>query len=137
MAKQGNANFEIPAEMRAFAEKSVEQARQAFDSFISAAHAAVSTADKQAAGARAGAQELGGLAVRFAERNIAASFAFAQQLVRAKDSAEVLALQADYLKSQMAALAEQAKELSKEAAKMTGQGGQHWAGRRRRGPEWK
>ncbi len=27
MAKQGNMNFEIPAEMRALAEKSVEQAQ--------------------------------------------------------------------------------------------------------------
>ena len=33
--------FEIPSEMRAFAEKSVEQAKQAFDGFISAAHQAV------------------------------------------------------------------------------------------------
>jgi hypothetical protein len=37
MAKSGTASFEIPAEMRAIAEKSVEQARQAFDTFISAA----------------------------------------------------------------------------------------------------
>ena len=124
MAKQGDAKFEIPAEMRAFAEKSFEQARQAFDNFISAAQQAVTTADKQAAGARASAQELGGLAVRFAERNITASFEFAQRLVRAKDSAEVLALQADYVKSQVAALNEQAKELSKEAAKMADQGAQ-------------
>jgi phasin len=124
MAKQGNASFEIPAEMRAIAEKSVEQARQAFDSFIAAAQAAASSADKQAAGARAGAQELSGLAVRFAERNIAASFEFAQRLVRAKDAAEVLALQADYAKSQMAALNDQAKALSSEAVKMAGQGDQ-------------
>lgn len=125
MAKQRSASFEIPVEMRAFAEKSVEQARQAFDSFISAAQQAASSADKQAAGARAGAQELGGLAVRFAERNIAASFEFAQQLVRAKDSEEVLALQSDYVKNQMAALNDQAKALRSEAAKMTGQGGQN------------
>jgi phasin len=124
MAKQGNASFEIPAEMRAFAEKSVEQARQAFDSFIAAAQAAASGADKQVAGTRAGVQELSGLAVRFAERNMAASFEFAQRLVRAKDAEEVLALQADYMKSQMAALNEQAKALSSEAVKMAGQGDQ-------------
>lgn len=118
MAKQGNSNFEIPAEMRAFAEKSVEQAKQAFDSFISAAQKAVATADQQAASARSNAQELSGLAVRFAERNIATSFDFAQRLVRAKDAEEVLALQAEYVKSQMAALNEQAKELGQQAAKM-------------------
>lgn len=119
MAK-GNMNFEIPAEMRALAEKSVEQARQAFETFMTAASQAASTADKQAAGARAGVKEVGELAVRFAERNVASSFEFAQQLVRAKDSQEVMALHADYVKRQIAALSEQTKELTKEAAKMTG-----------------
>ena len=125
MANQGNMNFEIPAEMRALAEKSVEQARKAFETFMTAATQAASTADKQAAGARAGAKEVGELAVRFAERNVASSFEFAQQLVRAKDSAEVLALQADYVKRQIAALSEQAKELTKEAAKVAGVTSQH------------
>ena len=49
MAKQSSTNFEIPAEMRAIAEKSVEQARQAFDTFISAAQQAA-TSDKRASG---------------------------------------------------------------------------------------
>src|SRR6267142_977998 len=48
--------FEIPPEMRAFAEKSVEQARQAFDGFISAAHRAVTTFEGQAESARKGGQ---------------------------------------------------------------------------------
>ena len=125
MAKQGNMNFEIPAEMRALAEKSVDQARQAFETFMTAATQAASTADKQAAGARAGVKEVGELAVRFAERNVASSFEFAQQLVRAKDSQEVMALHADYVKRQIAALSEQAKELTKEAAKVAGAASQH------------
>ena len=45
MATNGNGNFEIPAEMRAVAEKSVEQAKQAFNSFISAAQHAVNSAE--------------------------------------------------------------------------------------------
>ena len=120
MAKPGNMNFEIPAEMRALAEKSVEQARQAFETFMTAATQAASAADKQAAGARTGAKEVGELAVRFAERNIASSFEFAQQLVRAKDSQEVMALHADYVKRQIATLSDQAKELTREAAKVAG-----------------
>ena len=39
-----SARFDIPADMRTLAEKSVEQAKQAFDIFISAAQHAVSTA---------------------------------------------------------------------------------------------
>ena len=125
MAKEGVGNFEIPAEMRAFAEKSVEQARLAFDSFIAAAQQAANSAESHAASARTGAKEVGDLAMRFTERNIASSFEFAQRLLRAKDPQEMAALHAEYVKSQVAALTDQAKELSKQAAKMAGQGAPH------------
>ena len=46
--------FEIPQDMRAFAEKSVTQAKQAFDGFMSAAHQAVNTFEGQAETARKG-----------------------------------------------------------------------------------
>ena len=71
--------------------------------------------------ARTGAKEAGDLARRFAERNIAASFAFAEKLARAKDAHEVLDLHADYAGNQIAALGEQAKELSRKAAKLAGE----------------
>ncbi len=122
MTNDSSMNFEIPAEMRAMAEKSVEQARQAFDTFVAATKHAVTTAETQAKGAQSGAKEAGELAMRFAERNIASSFELAQKLVRAKDPQEVLALQAEYTKSQIATLTEQAKELSQKAARITGQG---------------
>jgi len=114
-------NFEIPAEMRQFAEKSVAQAKLAFDSFISAAQQAVNTAETHATTARTGAREAGELAMRFAERNIASSFDFAQRLLRAKDPQEVAALHAENVKSQVTTLTDQAKELSKQATKMAGQ----------------
>lgn len=120
MATNSGANFEIPAEMRAFAEKSMEQTKQAFDSFLAAAQHAVNTAGTQVASAQSGAKEAGGLAMKFAEQNIAASFEFAQKLVRAKDPQEVLALHAEYASQQMSVLSEQAKELSRQAAKITG-----------------
>ena len=122
MADEGKMNFEIPAEMRAMAEKSVEQARQAFDSFAAAAKQAVTTAETQAKDAQTGAKEAGALAMQFAERNIASSFDYAQKLVHAKDPQEVLALQAEYTKNQIAALTEQAKEMGQKAAKVAGQG---------------
>jgi phasin len=125
MAKEGSTNFEISAEMRAFAEKSVEQAKLAFESFVSAAQHAVSTAENQAANVRTGAKEAGELAMRMAEHNIASSFEFAQRLLRAKDPQEVTALHTDYVKSQIAALTDQAKELSKQMAKMVGPSGKH------------
>jgi phasin len=120
MANENHPNFEIPAEMRAFAEKSVEQAKIAFDSFIAATQHTVNTAENHAASARTGAKEVGTLAVQFAERNMTSSFEYAQRLLRAKDSQEVVALHAEYVKSQIATLAEQAKELSQHAVKAAG-----------------
>jgi hypothetical protein len=121
MAKEGT-RFDIPADMLALAEKSVEQAKQAFDIFISAAQHAVSTAETQAATAQAGAKQVGELAMGFAERNIASSFEFAQKLLQAKEPKDVTAMHAEYVNTQIAALTDQAKELAKRAAKMTGRG---------------
>lgn len=114
------SNFEVPPEMRAMAEKSVEQAKKAIDGFIAAARHAASTVDNQASAARFGAKEVGDLAMRYAERNIASSFEFAQSLLRAKDVQEVMKLQSDYAKQQLTVLAEQAKDLGQKASKMTG-----------------
>ena len=125
MAKEGTTRFDIPSDMRALAEKSVEQARQAFDIFISAAQSAVSTAETQAASAQAGAREVGEMAIGFAERNIASTFEFAQKLLQAKEPKEVMALHTEYVNTQIATLTDQAKELSKRASKMSGQGPQH------------
>jgi phasin len=108
--------FELPQDMRAFAEKSVEQAKQAFDGFISAAHQAVNAFEGQAVSARKGARHVAEKAMSFAERNVANSFEFAQQLVRAKDIQELMRLQADFIRNQMQILTEQAKELGESAS---------------------
>jgi phasin len=109
--------FEIPTEMRAFAERSVEQAKQAFDGFISAAHQAVSAMEGQAESARKGAAQVTEKAMSFAEQNVARSFEFAQQLVQAKDVQEVMKLQAEYVKTQLQVFTEQARELGETAGK--------------------
>jgi phasin len=114
------SNFDISPEMREFAEKSVQQARQAFDGFIAAARHAVTTAETQAINARTGAREAADLAMRFAERNVASSFELAQKLMQAKDLQAVLAIHGEYVKKQMEVLTEQARELSQTAGKMAG-----------------
>jgi phasin len=120
MAK--DVKFEVPPEMRELAEKSVAQAKQAFDGFIAATQQAVGTAETQVKTIQTGAKQTGELALTFAERNVAASFEFAQKLLHAKDAQEVTALQTAYVKSQLSTLTEQARELGQQATKMTGQG---------------
>lgn len=110
-------NFDVPTQMRQFAEQSVEQARKAVDGFMTAAQKAVTTAETQAATAQSGAKDMSQKAMSFAEQNIANSFEFAQKLVRAKDAQEVMALQQEYLKSQMQAMQAQAKDLGTAATK--------------------
>jgi phasin len=119
MANDSGSKLDMPAEMRAFAEKGLEQAKAAFDTFVSAAQQAATAAQTQAMTAQSGARQLSQLAMRYAERNIASSFEFAQKLVHAKDAAEVAALHSDYVNSQVATLTEQARELSRQASKMS------------------
>ena len=56
-------------------------------------------------------------AMIFAEQNISSAFEFVQQLMRAKDVQDVFQLQADYLKRQMEAFSEQARELSESSSR--------------------
>lgn len=109
--------FEIPPEMRNVAEQSVVQARQAFDGFMSAAQKAVAKLEEQTSAAQAGAKGASQKVVSYAERNIAASFDFAQRLAQAKDLQEMMKLQQEFAQAQMAALTEQAKDLGQAATK--------------------
>jgi phasin len=118
MATDRAEQFQIPPEMRALAENSVEQAKQAIEGFISAAHRAVSALEGQAETARKGAKDVREKAMDFAEQNITGSFDLAQKLVRAKDVQEMLELQSAYIKTQMQVLAEQARELGQSTGKM-------------------
>ena len=118
MDKNAGSHFAVPPEMRALAEKSVEQARQAFESFMSTAQNTVSAMEGQAESTRQGAKDFGRQAMAFAEQNIASSFELARSLVRAKDVNELMKLQSDYIAAQMRILTEQAKDLGESGAKM-------------------
>jgi len=113
----------IPAEMRAFAEQSVQQARKAFDDLMIATQRAVSTFEGHATNAQASAREIQRKVVAFSERNVAASLEFAQKLLQAKDPEDVLKLHADYVKKQMQTLSEQAQEMAQHATKAASSGG--------------
>jgi phasin len=113
----GTDRFDVPPEMRVFAEKSVEQARHAFDGFIEAAHRAFHDFEGHAETARQGARDVTEKAMTFAEQNIASTFEFAQALLRAKDLQDVMKLQADYFRRQMQMFTEQARELGESTSK--------------------
>jgi len=110
MVNDPMSNFEIPTEMRQVAEKSLEDAKKAFDGFIAAAQKAAAEIEEQATLAQAGAKDVGRKAMAFAEQNVATSFDFAQKLARAETVEEMMRLQAEFVKAQMPVLSDQAKE---------------------------
>lgn len=103
--------FDIPEQMRDAADKSVEQARKAFDDFIDATQKAVAKAENSAETLRAGAADVNRQALALAEENVAASFDLAHRLVRARTVEEVALIQQEFVQRQMQNLAEQGKNL--------------------------
>jgi phasin len=115
MANDPTWNFDVPTQMRQFAEQSVEQAKKAVDGFLTAAQKTATTLETQANTAQSGAKDVREKVMGFAEENINNSFEFAQRLVRAKDIQEVMALQQEFLKQQMQQMQSQAKDLGASA----------------------
>ena len=105
-------NYVVPTEMRDFAEKSVDQARKAFDSFIGAARRTADTVQGSSEVARSNAQDATTRGFAYAEQNVSAAFDLAQKLVRSKDLQEAMQHQAEFVRSQFAAIQAQAKEFS-------------------------
>jgi hypothetical protein len=106
--------FPSSADMRAIAERSVEQARQAFDGFIGAAQRAV---DMFGETAGKGAKDIAEKAMAFAQKDLAISFDFARQLVRAQGVQDVLKLQADYVNAQVQLISDHARTDAARAKK--------------------
>ena len=110
--------FEIPEQMREVAERSVKQARNAFEQFLDATQKAVA----QTGGATSsflgeGASDFSRQSLAYLEENIAASFDLAQRLVQARTVEEMAALQQEFFRKQMTAVAEQGKTLGAMAMK--------------------
>jgi phasin len=103
--------FEIPKEMRAMAEASFDQAKQAFEKFVASAQSTASSIENRGETVRAGAKDVSTKAIAYAEKNVAASLDYAQQLLHAKDLGDVMRLHSEYVQSQMKSLAEQASEM--------------------------
>ena len=102
--------YEVPTEMRDFAEKSVDQARKAFGGFLGAAQKAVDTLHGSTSTLQSSAADATRKSLSYAEQNIAAAFDHAQKIVRAKDLQEAMQIQSDFAKSQFAAMQGQLKD---------------------------
>lgn len=113
-------SYEIPTEMRDFADRSVAQARKAFEGFMGAVHKASETVDGATGSVSTNAKDAAAKAVGYAEQNVTAAFDLAAKMVHAKDVQEVLKLQTEFVQAQMAAIQTQAKEIGSAVQKAAG-----------------
>ncbi len=112
MSDEERERFEIPKGMKSMAEASVEQARKTFEKFIADAEATAGSLEERGATVSAGARNVSARAITYADKNMQASFDYAESLLHAKGLPEVMRLHSDYVQSQMRCLAEQASEMS-------------------------
>lgn len=104
--------FEVPTEIREMAVRSVEQARQAMDGFVSAANKAFDALDGSATTAM---KDMRAKSFSFAEKNLKAAFDHAQKLAHAKDPAEAMRLQAEFMQAQFEEMRKQMAEFGAAA----------------------
>ncbi len=118
-------NLEVPNALRDLAEKGIDQARQAFDGFIGAARQTVAATQGMAQTASTSTQDMASHSLQAAEQNVRATLDFAQKLTRAKSLQEAMQLQAEFARSQLAAVQAQATEFGGMAQSAMKQGSEH------------
>jgi len=104
--------FEIPNEMRDFAEKNVEQARVAYGQFMEFMSQAMNAWSSSGGPEAGNFKAIQDRAIAFAKENAERSFSLASELAKAKDMQEVVTLQSRYVQTQMQTFGIQAQRLS-------------------------
>jgi phasin len=110
--------FEVPEQMRAFAEKGVSQARDSYAKFKDAAETQNGTIEAVFTTASKGFSEYSAKLMEFMKANTSASLDFAQELLGAKSPAEAMQLWTSHAKKQYETFAAQAKELAELSQKV-------------------
>ena len=108
---------EIPNEMRAVAERSVEQVKAAFNNYMQASEEAVSNFEERVHSSQGSALDITKKPMGLAERNVLSAFEFAEKFVQAKDIQELVRMQTEFVQSQMQVLSEQVKDLGETVSK--------------------
>ena len=108
----------VPEAVRAVAEKTVAQTRQAYERSKYALEAAVETLEKSFDAAGQGAVALNRKIIDITQRNLNSGFDLAKSLAGAKNLGEFVELQADYWRKQVGTFAAQAEEVRTLSAKV-------------------
>src|ERR1700756_5800697 len=110
--------FEVPEQMRAFAEKGVSQARDNYAKFKDAAENHNSTIEAVFTSASKGASAYSAKVMEFLKANTTANLDFAQELLSVKSPPEAMELYTAHTRKQFETLSAQAKELAELGQKV-------------------
>jgi len=110
--------FEVPEQVRAFAEKGVSQARENYTKFKDAAETHNSTIEAVFTTATKGATEYSAKLLDIVKANTNAAFDFAQELVATKSPSAAMELWSSHAKQQVETFTAQTKELAELAQKI-------------------
>jgi phasin len=110
--------FEVPEQMRAFAEKGVSQARDSYAKFKDVAEAHNGTIEAVFTTASKGASEYSAKLMEMMKSNTTATLDFAQELLGIKSPSEAMELWTSHAKKQFEAISAQAKELAELTQKV-------------------
>jgi phasin len=110
--------FEVPEQMRAFAEKGVSQARDSYAKFKDIAESHNFTIEAVFASASKGASEYSAKLMEMIKANTTARLDFAQELIGVKTPSEALELWTVHAKKQFEALTAYSKELAELSQKV-------------------
>lgn len=107
--------FMIPKEMRELTEKNIEQAQAAFGQFSNAMTEAMTmwTKAMPANNMTSGFALVQERAIHYAKQNTEAGMALVNEIAKAKDIQEILALQTSFAQKQMQSYAQQTQELGR------------------------
>jgi len=107
--------FEVPEQMRAFAEKGVSQARESYAKFKDVAESHNGTVEAVFSSASKGASEYTAKLMEFMKANTTAHLDFTQELFSVKSPTDAFALWTGHSKKQLETFQAQAKELAEIA----------------------
>ncbi len=110
--------FEVPEQMRAFAEKGVSQARDSYAKFKDAAESHNSTIEAVFTSASKGASAYSAKLMEFLKANTTANLDFAQELLGIKSPSEALELWTSHARKSFETISAQAKELAELTQKV-------------------
>ena len=110
--------FEVPEQMRAFAEEGVLQARDSYAKFKDAAETHNSTVEAVFTSVSKGASEYSAKLIEFFKANTTSSLDFAQELFGVKTPSEALELWTQHARKQFETYTAQAKELTELGQKV-------------------